>query len=65
MLKNLSKKAKWILAAVAVVIVILLIVGVKYLPIWSTIEAIVMLIVGGVTGWFLKSKKDAISPKEE
>lgn len=65
MLKNLSKKAKWILAAVAVVIVILLIVGVKYLPIWSTIEAIVMLIVGGVTGWFLKSKKDDISPKEE
>lgn len=53
-MKNLSWKGKLIIAAVIIVLVILIIVGIKYLPIWSTIEAVVMFAAGFFLGWMAK-----------
>lgn len=53
-MKNLSWKGKLIIAAVIIVLVILIIVGIKYLPIWSTIEAVVMFTAGFFLGWMAK-----------
>lgn len=53
-MKNLTWKGKLIIAAVIIALVILIIVGIKYLPIWSTIEAVVMFASGFFLGWMAK-----------
>ena len=61
-MKNLTWKGKLIIAAVIIVLVILIIVGIKYLPIWSTIEAVIMFVSGFFLGWI--AKKLSIIKKE-
>jgi len=61
-MNNLTWKGKLIIAAVIIVLVILIIVGIKCLPIWSTIEAVIMFASGFFLGWM--AKKLSIIKKE-
>lgn len=61
---TLSKRGKWIAAAIILLVVILIIIGIAYLPVWSTIEAFIMLMIGMVSGWLLRAKKEDETPVE-
>lgn len=56
-MNKLTLKGKIIIACIIVVMIIMIIVGIKYLPIWSTIEAFLMLGIGFFFGWMLRAKK--------
>ena len=56
-MNKLTLKGKIIIICVIVIMIVLIIVGIKYLPIWSTIEAVLMLIVGFFFGWMLRAKR--------
>lgn len=54
-MSKLSKKGKIIVAIVMLVILILFVVGIFVLPIYGTIEAVILFIGGIFFGWLLKS----------
>jgi len=62
---TLSKKGKWIAGAVILLVVILIIIGIAYLPVWSTIEAFIMLVIGTVCGWMGRARKESKSNEIE
>lgn len=55
---TISNKGKWIAAAIIVLVAVLVIIGIAYLPVWSTLMSLFTLILGGVGGWFLKKYYD-------
>ena len=58
-MKKFSWKGKLVIASIIIVLIILIIVGIKYLPIWSTIEAIFTMIIGFFFGWMGRAKKES------
>lgn len=58
-MKNLTWKGKLIIGAVILAMIILIIIGIAYLPVWSTIEAFIMLVIGFFFGWMLRAKKES------
>ena len=60
-MRNLTWKGKLTIGAVILAIVILIIVGIAYLPVWSTIEAFIMFIAGAFLGWMGRARKESKS----
>ena len=47
-------KKKLIFAAIILAIIVALCIAGHYLPVWFSVTSIIVFIVGGICGWFIK-----------
>ena len=51
------KKENWILLAIALVVIVVTILMIKFLPLWATFLCLGCFVFGILAGWILKEKQ--------
>jgi energy-converting hydrogenase Eha subunit A len=53
-MKEMSKKDKWVTAAIFTIVVVAVLLSIKLLPFYTSLIAYSSFVAGGISGWLIK-----------